>query len=379
MIKSALKLETKMKTSFSRFVKQCPVPLLQYRHFSDRPIHIIKSNLVKDKNVLEKLGKKEFKILKQLGFEFKESIEDDNNVSSIDNDDYEYEISHDIKYPAGHFPNQYPSIAHQNICEFNKNLMTNSKLEDWQIDNKTAQKLGLSVSSTIDYYPFPLTYPVIQQKKSPKSKSSSYPKPWQLIERKYALQLGYNFIDSIGDKVPILTRKINKTQDQTVVIYRDLHHNLSNLNKMETLMNSYKPDKIILELGPDGGSVAFKSFNKLRCKYLIFPMLKFRAKLIIRKSQESNVGKRWMNMMQRLFCVLPPSYSSVMATHIAMDRKNTDEPIEIILGDYPQRNIVPMLAFAEAMDVYQTAFYKEMKLPYQISLFKSLHSNLFIR
>ena len=85
------------------------------------------------------------------------------------------------------------------------------KIEDWQINNKTAQKTGLSVTSTIDYYPFPVTYPSEQKSKSgSKSKSSAYPRPWQVIEHKYALQMGYNFTDSIDDKVPVLTRKYIK-------------------------------------------------------------------------------------------------------------------------------------------------------------------------
>ena len=344
-----------MKTSLRQVVTNSFLVRAQYLHFSNRTIHIIKNKLIKDENVLTKYGKKEFRILRQLGFEFNESPQVDTS-----NETHEYEISHDVKYPAGYFPNQYPSIAHQNVSQFIKNLQTNSSLENWQIDNKTKQNLNVSVSSIIDYYPFPVTYPK-QKKDGTKKKSISFPKPWHKIEHKYALQMGYNYQDSIDDKVPVLTRKISKNMDQTLVIYRDLHHNMSNVNKIEKLINEYKPNTIILELGADGCSIALKSFNKLRYKYLISPLLTFRQKLL-RKSNESNVGKRWMNVIQRIFCVLPPSYSSMKAIDIAI-KNDKQDGIKIICGDYPQRNIIPILAFAEAMDCYQTAFYEMMKFP----------------
>ena len=130
------------------------------------------------------------------------------------------------------------------------------------------------------------------------------------------------------------------------------------MTKIESLINTYKPDKIILELGPDAAPMAFRSFHKFRYKFLIFPMLKFRQKFL-RKSSESNVGRRWMYAVQRLSCVLPASYAAVMATDIAMNNERNEIPISIICADYPQKNMVPMLAFAEAMDVYQAAFYKK--------------------
>ena len=322
---------------------------LSHRRCSSRStINLIKSNLIKDENVLQKHSKKEFKILQQLGLKFKESTADNSKQNNDNGNEFELDTSQ--SYPVGHFPNQYPSIAHSNISQFSKLFTsTNTSLEHWIIDHATKKTLNLPITSTLEYHPFSLTYP---SQSSNKTKTSS--KTWKLSSKS-----PHHFIDAIDDeKVPILTRKLDKKTTQALVLFRDLHQNMSNLKKMEAIINAYEPNKIILELPPDGGSVALKSFKKLRFKYCVFPFIKHRQSMVLRKSNEAKVGGRWMKLIRKFLCLLPPSYAQIMAVNMAISQN-----IPIVCADYSEKSMVGTLALAECLDLYQAALLKKMKFP----------------
>ena len=154
-----------MSLKHQRLLNHVPsFSFLSRRCCSGRPIHIVKSNLIEDQtNVISKLGKNEFIVLKRLGsflillspmdtprghsvinhspstkyigFTFTESNSVDSQTKN--NDD----IGSDVEYHVGHFPNQYPAIAHQNISQFMKNLNSLSPRDHWLVSRETKQSI----------------------------------------------------------------------------------------------------------------------------------------------------------------------------------------------------------------------------------------------
>lgn len=317
------------------------------RYFStDRSsINLIKSNLLKDDKVLEKHKKSEFKILSQLGLSFNECTEDD--VRTDDKSDFS--MSTDTNFRVGHFPNQYPNIANANMAKFHQLFCTtNTALEHWIIDRQKLKSLALNIESTIDFHPFPLTNP------SKQSNVKKSVKPWKLTPNE-----NEKMIDSIDENILFLTRKLNKTQTQQLILYRDLHQNMSNMNKIEAMIKTFSPDKIILELSPDGGSIGLRSFTKFRFKYVVMPLLRMRQRMLRKhQSNECKVGERWLKMIRKLLCIVPPSYAQISAVNLAIENG-----IDIVCADYSERAMVGPLAFAESLDVYQNAILEKMKFP----------------
>ena len=224
---------------FSKNIKQNT--WIQYQskwYVKTKPMNTIKF-IVPVNDVVTKMLYEMMFFLKDFKKEYKDfkSINTDVNVKVkvIDELDKISESIDPDAYIIGH-PQQYPHIAGQNIARWINDICTRLFVENkfrWTREKlkNNDERLGIDITTTIDYYPFTNTLGKKQ-------------KLW--IKKEYQTSSeSDNLDDCIDTKLPYF---VNKNQE--LLMFRDIHNHPTGIHKINKIMKVYKPTKIILECHP---------------------------------------------------------------------------------------------------------------------------------
>eukprot|EP01083_Nonionella_stella_P106614 307885_1 len=290
------------------------------RTFSSKPkLTIIKKGILRYINV-SKLNRN----LKQSLFDIEEKQMTDDMMKNP--------LAYDHNYFVGDFENDMVEYANVNLSKFAKeHLSTSRARKGWTCPKQIQQEIGIPVTTTVDYHPFPFTFP---PKKIPSKKHKS---TWSVDKSHQYCQLS----DSMGVNMPFLTRKNpNDTRTkQQLLIWRDIHPDIKNIFKIKDVISEYQPDTIIIEYPPEGTHL-MSYISPIR-KMLAW-ILNFRARFV-KDEATCKIGKK---LPWRKFG-LTTSYAVDAAIMLAINQK-----IPIVLSDYrgPTKNLLG--SAAKALDGY---------------------------
>ena len=265
-------------------------------------------------------------------------------------------ISDDTTYFVGDF-NQYPSSAHENIAKFTRDKMvTLQPISEWRCDKTVQQQLGIPVTSTIDYHPFPITFPSKKlglDQKNKKRKKSSASSKWNVSDINNYKDLCM-LRDSHGQNMPFLTRPLGKTSNQQLLIWRDVHPDIKTIPKIEKVIEIFEPNMIVLEYPSEGQGLDI--YPSLQRK-IISPMTRLRQN-IVTQSRSTVVGTKWYWKNKFWNLNVTDSFAIDRAIEIAIRNK-----IAISLSDYPSSTKYLLMAGAEALDLYPSTLWKLLEFP----------------
>eukprot|EP01084_Bolivina_argentea_P124903 221349_1 len=307
------------------------VPILTRRQFSSEcdSMNIVKTGILRFINVSSKFNKP-FKELKKWDINIKEhSMSDDVNNP----------LQYESEFLVGDF-NQYPDIAHSNMAKFYKLYLKHLLPKHfWTTQEETKRVLDIDISSTVDYHPFPITFP--KDKKSKKLK-------WKpKTEHKYR-----HLEDSYGDNMSLLTRNI-KGNPQELLLWRDVHPDIKNISRIEQLISEYQPDKIILEYPAEGAGLKryVSTYHKITSE-----LVKLRQYFVM-DSNSFKIGNRWY--WRKLRFTITNSFAIDQAIIISIQNN-----IPIVLSDYAELPNKLLIVGAQALDKFPQALWLAMNFPF---------------
>eukprot|EP01084_Bolivina_argentea_P124902 221348_1 len=314
-----------------RTTRSYMVPILTRRQFSsdNDSMNIVKTGILRFISVSSKF-KKQVKELKKWNIDVKEHPMSDD----IDNP-----LQHESTFFVGDF-NQYPDVAHSNVAKFYKLYLRHLLPKHvWTTNEETKRLIGIDITSTVDYNPFPITFP--KDKKSKKLK-------WKpKTEHKYR-----HLEDSYGDNMSLLTRNI-KGNPQELLLWRDVHPDIKNISRIEQLISEYQPDKIILEYPAEGAGLKryVSTYNKITSK-----LLKLRQHFVM-DNNSFKVGNRWY--WGKLRFTITNSFAIDQAIIISIQNN-----IPIVLSDYAELPNKLLIVGAQALDKFPQALWLAMNFPF---------------
>ena len=287
-------------------------------------------------NVYKHLGKESAKNLLKYDMTIKEEsiwdIDDDNVLDRMST----YFVGGMDTYPAG---------AHENIGKFSKHhLMTLQPITDWKCPRETKEMLGIGITSSIDSWPFPITFP--PKTKSDRKNSKKATNLWQRVDN---VQYGH-LEDSWGNNMFLLTRSLLKGKSQQLLIYRDTHTDMKGIEYADKVISEFQPTKIVLEYTAEG--VGLSSFASSKWK-LASSILRLRQRFVD-SSRSSSIGAR--RHWQWLLWVKSFAISRAIEQCV-------EHEIPIALSDYNDGTRRLLTHAADALDVYSTVLWFILDFP----------------
>eukprot|EP01084_Bolivina_argentea_P170533 295499_1 len=252
---------------------------------------------------------------------------------------------------------QYPQITHYNQAKilqiFGKNRLNKNS---WSFDSKIQENYNISLSTAIDYYPFPNTFPP-ENNQNTKKKSKTFN---QLNNKWKIRRKGYNIRcrDSFNDKLPLLSREYNSNGDeQELVIYRDVPYDLNSLISVLPIIREYSPDIIVFEYGR---LPFFDKYieRKMSFSNIILPIKKIFALVIPFKTLQFGLGKLFYNISKKYYKTEISSYgfegSLDFVSRFNYKKKNVKK-IPMIAGDLHHKITDTLRVFNDYLDLYNIA------------------------
>eukprot|EP01084_Bolivina_argentea_P318747 552855_1 len=248
---------------------------------------------------------------------------------------------------------QYPEIAHKNMAKFVRQFMiTLTPLSHWRCSKDSKQKLKIDITSTIDKYPFPISFPAKKPvAKNKKTFSKKLSNKWMLSENEYYQDL----TDSTGNNMPFLTRNLNKISSQQLLIWRDNHPDITVIPKIEKVFEVFKPNAIILEY-PAGGEYLSQYITVKRKISSLFIRLR---QSIVSDKRSTIIGSKWYFKNRLWNLKVTDSYAIDRAIEIAIKDK-----IGIILADYPENEKALFHIGSEILDFYSKMLWTMIEFPW---------------
>lgn len=245
---------------------------------------------------------------------------------------------------------QYPILSNINVMKlFNQFCQASMPLSYYLVSDEMKEYCKFEMESLIDYYPFINNKSVNE---------------WELSEIGYPFSFGIS--DNESSNVPYLRRNSNSSNEkQEIIIWRDIHGQMLNLQRVEKLLNDYKPDILLVENPPSG-------FLNMVHQYMNRPNLKNIANFhtcttcnaikLYRKLISSFIDdklkrdKMSRSMELNLGSIFQSGYSYNYSLHPCIKYANKNEKkCKMIFMDMLSEYILNTLAFVNMFDFFQNA------------------------